>query len=273
MIFSVCTTFNDNGYKKYGKRMIESFIERWPVEITLHVYYEDTKPDIIDDQIVYHNLQEVSPNLVAFKNKYKDELIPNGIYSNPRYKIFRYDAVKFSHKVYCIYHAATTIETDYLIWLDADSFTFKDISADLFPQLVTKTHYLTYLGRDGYDTKGKFLYSECGFIIYNVNHSQHLPFQNTMVDMYNSGSLFYEKEWHDSWIFDIIRGLFEGKGLIKNININTLNSLKHPFINSILGVYIDHLKGVRRKSKKKSSIEDLEFGNINKHNFIKYLED
>ena len=272
MKFSVCTTFSEQGYNKYGRRMIQSFLDNWPDEITLYVYYENNKPEIENSQIIYYDLLEVSPDLVNFKNKYKNEVIPRGIYQQKRYKIFRYDAVKFCHKIYCIYHASTTIKTDYLIWLDADSYTYKNIPISLFHELVTKKHYLTYLGRDGYDSKGKIMYSECGFVIYNINHPQHLAFQKEMVHMYNSGDLFYEKEWHDSWIFDVVRRQFESRKLIKNININVLNSLKHPFINSILGNYIDHLKGVRRKSKKKSNIEDLESKNKNKHNFIEYLK-
>jgi hypothetical protein len=38
---AVVTTFNQSGYDKYGSRMIQSFIQNWPTDITLYVYAED----------------------------------------------------------------------------------------------------------------------------------------------------------------------------------------------------------------------------------------
>jgi hypothetical protein len=38
---AVVTTFNKSGYDKYGSRMIQSFIQNWPADITLYVYAED----------------------------------------------------------------------------------------------------------------------------------------------------------------------------------------------------------------------------------------
>jgi hypothetical protein len=40
---AVVTTFHKAGYEKYGRKMIETFLENWPKDITLYVYPEDVK--------------------------------------------------------------------------------------------------------------------------------------------------------------------------------------------------------------------------------------
>ena len=37
---AVITTFPPNRWEAYGKRMLESFIENWPDDVKLYVYYE-----------------------------------------------------------------------------------------------------------------------------------------------------------------------------------------------------------------------------------------
>jgi len=41
MKISVVTTFNQSGYEKYGRNMINSFIKNWPEEVTLYAYSEN----------------------------------------------------------------------------------------------------------------------------------------------------------------------------------------------------------------------------------------
>ena len=40
MKYTVVTTFNDNGYNRYGRRMIQTFLQTWPKEVNLVVYAE-----------------------------------------------------------------------------------------------------------------------------------------------------------------------------------------------------------------------------------------
>ena len=44
--FEIVTTFHKPGYEKYGKRMIETFDEKWAKNIPLKVYscYQGNKP-------------------------------------------------------------------------------------------------------------------------------------------------------------------------------------------------------------------------------------
>ena len=45
MKYAVVTTFHQAGYKQYGQRMIQTFLDTWPAEIDLYVYAEDCAVD------------------------------------------------------------------------------------------------------------------------------------------------------------------------------------------------------------------------------------
>ena len=48
---AVITTFPPNRWEAYGKRMIESFIDNWPNDVKLYVYYEKELPPIKHEKI------------------------------------------------------------------------------------------------------------------------------------------------------------------------------------------------------------------------------
>ena len=59
----VATTYNKKYYDICAKRMVESFVKYWPKDIKLHVYWQEQEPEIIQDNIVYHELYKVQPQL------------------------------------------------------------------------------------------------------------------------------------------------------------------------------------------------------------------
>jgi hypothetical protein len=99
-------------------------------------------------------------------------------------------------------------------------------------------------------------YSECGFLGFNWRHPQVREFLNSVADVYSSGEIFSHRQWHDSWIWDQVRIQFERKAIqFKNIS-GAAYDTDHPFINSDLGNFFDHLKGPKRKELGKSFDED-----------------
>ena len=102
-------------------------------------------------------------------------------------------------------------------------------------------------------------YSECGFLIFNTEHFIHSKFWVDMMLMYDEGKLFQEKEWHDSYIFDVVRKNLEISASIKNINISDMGlvdirSEDHVFVSSVLGKFMDHKKGNRKQNKWSSEL-------------------
>ena len=167
----------------------------------------------------------------------------NGII-NKKYHYER-DAVRFSNKSFAIAHAGRTCrmqyEADILIWLDADVITFTKIPNELFRELLKNNAFVGYLGR-------QHRHTESGFLIFNLHSPYTSEFFETIENMYLSRQVFHLREWHDCEVFDVCRIIFQAQGKITSNNISAgVSNSDHPFINSVLGRYMDHLKGTETK--------------------------
>lgn len=255
---SVVTTFNADGLRKYGQRMIDSFIDNWPKEVTLYVYAEDCNPKIKDhDRIELFDLHSSVPELVAFKEKWKNVPKANGDVSGDPIrsrrrdagKGFKWDAVRFSHKVYSIFHCAEICNTDWLMWMDADMFCHSPITLETILKLHPDNADLCYVGRER-------KWPECGLYSTNLTSKMGKRFLKEFRRVYNDAEngIFQMDEWHDSFVFEVVRKPMKlqnhnwGAGLVRGEG--------HPLINSVWGGYLDHLKG-GRKDDGKSKRTDL----------------
>lgn len=248
--FAAVTTFNDQGYAEYGRRCLAGFDKHWPAEVTLHVYYEGTRPDIDSKRIVYVDLLARCPDLVAFKARHADNQKAAGTLEDGDYG-YRMDAVRFSHKVFALADCALSIDGDVLFWLDADTVTFNDLPLSVLEDLLPPGHYTSYLGRGE-------TYPECGFVGYDLSHPQHRTFMEFWRQLYLDDSLFDLPEWHDSFVYDLVRKTFESKDAFTSYDICGGVVFDHPFINCVLGTYMDHMKGDERKAAGSSFAADLE---------------
>jgi len=250
--FAVCTTFNEKGYKKYGQRMIQSFLANWPKEVTLYVYAENCKVAETADNLIVKNCERDLPDLVAFKEQWRDIPKANGdVSADPRRsqrkdsgKGFKWDAVRFSHKVYAIFDCAKNCNADLLIWMDADMVCHTAIHLDTIDRFCPEDQELCFLGR-----KRKF--SECGLYSMNLNSSMTRTFLNEFQRMYDQAEsgIFELEEWHDSFVFDAVRVKFPS---LKSLNWSDglITGEGHPLINTPWGAYLDHLKGARKDTGK-----------------------
>lgn len=242
--YEVVTSMSQSYYDRIGSVMLESFVERWPDDIKLRIYTEDglTLPE--NPKYEIYDLYEAEPDAAEFVERNKDR--PDQ--QNP--KELHLGAVRFSYKTFSIINACLASSVDYMIWLDADTFTHTNITHEFLDTLVDQKNYLTYLGRDNN-------YSECGFVIYNLNHTINESFIGCWKNMYVSDNVFELPQWHDSFVFDTLRKSFESFQNITNNNLSPWGkNYDHVFINSILGEYMDHMKG-DRKDHGKSRKEDI----------------
>lgn len=264
---SVVTTFHKKGYEDYGSKMIDTFLDQWPKTVKLFVYAEDCQVTQTAENLIVLDLLQTSPELAAFKEKWKNVPKANGDISSipklsgrkDRHKPFKWDAVRFSHKVYSIFHCANTAGTDLLLWMDADMICHSAINQDTILRLCPVDKDLCFLGR-----KGKF--SECGLYAMNLQSqaTQHFlkDFQMFYDDAENG--IFRLGEWHDSFVFDAVRIKFpQMRQLDWAAHLHDLRPSSgsssgegHPLINSEWGAWLDHLKGGRKKLGR-SKREDL----------------
>jgi hypothetical protein len=253
--FAVVTTFHNSGLEQYAQRMIDSYMLNWPSEVTLMLYPEDCNPKITNyhHRIQLHDLHSSVPKLVAFKEKWKNVPKANGDVSKERqatrkdsWKGFKWDAVRFSHKVYSIFHAAENTDADVLIWMDADMFCHSPITLAQLDKLIPVDKDLCYIGRER-------KWPECGLYSINLRSDTGRKFLSEFEKVYQDAEngIFKMDEWHDSFVFYevlnrmTINSLDWAKGLVKGEG--------HPLINSPWGAYLDHLKGGRKKQGKSLS--------------------
>jgi len=210
------STFNADGLALYGRRMMESFRQNWP--IPLRVYSEGWEGDL--------DLLSASPWLADFKARH----------AGRAFRDFRWDAVRFSHKVAAVCHAARE-NIDYLIWVDGDTFTHSPVTmADLRKMLPEGGQWIAWLDRT-------MAYPECGFYVLNCRHPQHERLIGTFEAMYAEDRLFALPEFHDSHVLEHV---------VKTSGVATMSlsgearRTSHPAVNGPLGAFLDHMKGNRK---------------------------
>jgi len=272
MKIKVITSYKPGTWETYAKRGITSMVKRLPEDVDIFVYCEEPEPNFIDKRIMYIDLNTSEPALFEFKNKYKNDPvangelieIPNGVRRSPKLEgldknkiSFLWDAVKFSNKVFCIVNAVRNSSNyDYIIWLDADTYTHTPMPVNFLQDLLPQDTMLTYLGRE---RGNQAIYPECGFVGYNLNHPEIQNFINEWEQLYKTGDIFNLLEWHDSAVFWHLSKKYktEKRITVNDIGYNAGVSGHHVFVNSKLGMYIDHLKGDNRKKIGRSEIQDF----------------
>ena len=266
MKIKVITSYKPGTWNDYAKRAVDSVLEHWPADTDVAVYHEAQAHDIFDHpRVQWLDVHEVQPALLDFKNKHKDdpiangeiEEIPNGVRRPgpmPTKGSFQWNAVRFANKVFCVTHAVKSSPGyDYIIWLDADTYSFRPMPKDFLEQLLPGDTMLTYLGRQNPDLKDGGKDPECGFVGYNLNHPEIQNYNNEWENMYVTDDVFkLTLGWTDCSTLWHLSKLYQKE---KNVKVNDIGYMKrvkghHVFINSELGLYMDHFKGNRKISKK-----------------------
>jgi hypothetical protein len=257
--FSVVTTFHAKGYHDYGSRMINTFLVNWPRDIDLYVYDEDGVVNQRHDRLHVIDFHDQVPALVDFKQRWNNDPRARGLVAtgpmDRKGKApglgFRWDAIRFSHKVYAVCDHARRA-ADIMFWMDADMVCHSPISLEFVAAQIPLDVGLAFLGREK-----KF--SECGLYAVNMRQPATRSFIEQFQGAYDDGSIFNMAEWNDCWVFDRIRERVQQQdhtwrqldwcaGMIKGEG--------HPLINTAWGAYLDHLKG-RRKDLGRSQTKDL----------------
>lgn len=257
---TVLTTFHRDGMRKYGQRFIDSFAANVDKKIKLLVYAEKCQPTNPDSQqIEIIDVDASLPKLTAFKERWKDDPKANGIPPDEIkrkrkdwQKEFKWDAVRFSHKVYAVFDACERINKDWVVWIDADTYFHSPWTYDEFNNLLPNRNWLTFVGR-GMDRR---TWPECGFYGMNMNSVICREFLKEFERYYNEAEkgIFKLPEWHDSYVFGHLLKKYQRyhpnvTDYTSNLKMKEARSGGggHPLINTELGKWIDHLKGGRKE--------------------------
>jgi hypothetical protein len=132
MKYTVVTTFNANGLKLYGQRMIDTFEQFWPAEVDLFVCAENCQPIVARPNTHVYNLLQLSTPLNTFIERHRNNPRAHGQAGPPQIfdpnKSFKWDAVRFCYKIYSIKLVSNYTSGGWLIWLDADTVTHSPVT-------------------------------------------------------------------------------------------------------------------------------------------------
>ena len=268
MKIKVITSYKPGTWESYAKKGIESMAQQFPKEIDIVVYAEEPKPHCDHERITWVDLNSAEPELFKFKNRHKNDPVANGELQEVEGGVRRpaalktkggmdknkgsylWAAVRFSNKVFCVVNGVrNSKDYDYVVWIDADTFTFRPVPLDFFEKLLPTDTMVTYLGRENPKLNDGGKYPECGFVGYNMKHPEIQNFVNEWEQLYVTDEVFNLLEWHDSYVFWHLTKKYRKQ---KNITVNDIGywiGVKghHVFVNSELGLYMDHMKGKRKK--------------------------
>ena len=262
---TIATTWGTKYWPNPVQPCIESTIKNWPDHAKILLYPDDMSQQINSDRCYHFDLCKEQPKLQDFIDRHK-----NNSKFNPRIKqttkeqkdfdkntqIYIYDCVRFSYKVFACIDAYQKTNPDMLWYLDADLLTFEKIPMTWLEHIIPDTAFTSYLGRP---KKG---FSETGYYAFNTAHKYAEEFFERWQTYYDKARFLELKGYTDSFTFDGARIELEKEGKIKNEDLNDGRFAggrrsRHPFINSELGQYMDHLKGYDRKAAMTSKKRDL----------------
>ena len=158
---------------------------------------------------------------------------------------------------------AVTRSKDWCVWMDADTFVHSPWSYDDFVAQLPNDCWITYVGRG----KGSQTWPECGFYGLNLHNDTCKQFIAEFERVYEDADngIFTMEEWHDSYVFGtILNNMKVNAPNVHDYSANIYNNPAktggggHPLINSALGKWIDHLKGVRKQEGRSRSKDLME---------------
>lgn len=248
MTIHILTSWSGKLWERYAHNFARSFERHGPVGATLHVYLEDCSSSVLEPYqsrgtTIAHNLEKESKPWREFMIAHAGDQVKNGRRQDSRFAwkekwlqaqyAFRWDAVRFSRKVYALAHCAEKVQGEKLFWLDADIVFTEHLTQDNFERWLPSEYDVSHLGR------GDSYHSECGFVGYNLARPSAVSFVQEFVRMYDSGEIFDLKEWHDSFIFDHVRRTTG----VKSLSLSNNDRRSDVFATSPLGRYMRHFKG------------------------------
>ena len=168
-MYTFVTSFSEEGYKTYAKKMLESVAEKWnPKHFKLYAYYHDfdihAYNPIHSDSITYVDLSTTN-EMIQYRERMK---VHDGTEGGKIPYNWRLDAIKWCHKVYALTEQAFKMmednpeESNWLIWLDADTITHKRLEKKSLDKWLPEKASLVHLGRKDVD------YSETSFMAFNL---------------------------------------------------------------------------------------------------------
>lgn len=245
------TSMGSTYFSKYGKKMIESFLEFTDLQ-KLSIYHEDelsynAVPGMKSGRIDLHHLSNISgfsEYMIDAKKEVSKKI--GNVSSDPDNRVgygqydYRWDALTFGKKGFSFFTAARESKARLLFWADADIIFYRLLSEKildgLFIDKSNKRRSVVHFGRQTPHT-------ETGFFGVDLSSIDGNQFVEAYASFWEERKVFEIKEgWTDCHVFD---KALELSG-VQTTNLSTIPE-GHVIAASPLSYYFDHLKGAKRK--------------------------
>lgn len=241
MSHRIVTSFSEKGFLEYGSEFLRTFREFWPKSVKLIVYYEGDFLREDEENIEWRWYEEVD-GLQAWLDSIAPFPVLNG---DTGFYNIQYDARQVRK---AFIEAYAVRQGGKVFWMDADSITHAPVPEAFLDAVLPNDKFCCYLGRD-------WFYTESGFLGFNADHPLCVPFMETYLQVFKTGTIFTLKGWHDCYGFDLARRVINKPEVFNDLAKDLPEGTMHPLVNSVLGAYFDHKKGPRKDSR--STRKDL----------------
>lgn len=233
------TSMHKEYYDSIGRLMIASWSKFWPEDCKLYVYQEGFEID------KFRNVEGISWE----ENCLKDWTVFAKKMKGP--------AVRFAKKGFAMIAGMKNIDSELLIWIDADSITTQPFPKNKIESILSKDKLIaffdTYYQYNPNYTKTEYLSRsnlgaiESGFVVINKTHPQFSKYLENY-------EYFYKLDNHDP---QIVGEWFDGNicysattGLREHVvdlsQTRTTNKTQTPINRSWIGEYVYHAKAKQK---------------------------
>jgi hypothetical protein len=230
------TTFNRPYYDGLAKKMVETFIQFWPKEIDLVCYTEDMKLDISAPNVKEVDVYEqCNPELQSYLDF-----------------IGKHFSRGFAYKAFCFIHAARTIDADQIIYLDADTVTYRPLDLTWINNILPDDKICAYMGVTM--NKGKWIgsnrqHSDSGIYWFNKAHPYAKEFIDRYEHIYVSREVKDDKDRfpkpNDAYVLVDCILEAERNGIL-SVDFHPERKALSPLKETVLGKYFRHFKAARK---------------------------
>jgi len=232
------TTFNEIYYNNMAKSMVETFLHFWPKDIELHVWTEDFNIPVQAKNLKQHNVYDC-PGLTEFLD-WRGNHFTRG----------------FSYKAYTFMHAAKTLDADIIIYLDADSVTYRPITREWILEQLPNNELCAYMGVTM--SKGKWAgtnkeNAETAIFWFNNSHEYAKDFVEHYTNIYESREIDDRERFpkpHDTWAWTecVLKAKELGHSVV---DFHPERKAHSPLKETKLGRYFRHFKAARKNDPNK----------------------
>ena len=237
----VFTTMNADYWGRFGGDFVDGFVENWPEEVHLRVFYEDWEPPEGGSRVSYHDLKDVG-GMWRWIERHADDPKKNGIVERGGKVVrdYRFDALRYCKVVFPLKVLMSDVTVDWLIRLDPDVVFKKPLPMEELERRLEPDRACGYLGRKDWP------HSETGFVAFNLKRGGDRVISK-MVDIYETDAIFRLDGWTDCHAFDAARKHVEDHHGPRSRNFSEGVPGMHVWPRTWLGEYMEHLKGPAAK--------------------------